>query len=273
MSTVSTITAPLIGDDPSGLKELGRQLEEARRSVGISQAEFGRRFLGFSQSTTSRILDGTYQHMSPQQRRTAEMVVALAHGGAMASAPYVSLEQGAASLGDSAPLVIPGLLQTVAYARCALHAADPGLRPAELDQAVALRMSRQKIWNRTDPVPPLLTAIVGEAALCRRVGSPAIMREQMGRLIEMDQHPSVSVRVLPFDTDDSVGLLGPFVLASFASGEQPDAAFLDDALNGSTTTDHGIVAKLRDLFQGQIREAENRAGSIRMIREAEARWT
>jgi transcriptional regulator with XRE-family HTH domain len=269
MSAIGNITAPLIGDDPSGLKELGRQLEEARCKAGMSQAELGI-LLGFSQSTISRVLDGKYPHMSPQMRRTAEWVIAMAHGGhSMATAPYLTLEQSATCLRDWEPSVIPGLLQTEGYARCALAASDPWLKPAELDQAVALRMRRQEVWTRADP--PIFAAIISEAALRRRVGSAQVMRDQMARLIEMNAPPARTIQVLSFDADDSVGLLAPFVLASLA--DQPDAAFLDDTLNGRTTGDHGKVAKLREHFDALRTEAENRAGSIRMIREAEARWT
>lgn len=196
-------------------------------------------------------------------------------GHAMETAPYLTLEQSASSLRDWEPTVVPGLLQTAEYARHVLAAADPGLLPADLDQAVALRLKRQEIWARESPPPPVFAAIISEAALVRLVGTPEIMRGQLGHLLSMtEQHPGlISVQVLPFDAGASVGLLAPFVLASFPDSDQKDAAFLDDTLNGTTTEAHGTVAKLRVLFDALGREAENRAGSIRMIREAEARWT
>lgn len=273
MTAIGTASAPLIGDDPSGLGELGRQLEEIRCKAGMSQAELGQ-LLGFSQSTVSRVLDGKYRHMSQQMRRTAEWVIAMAHGGhSMATAPYLTLEQSATVLCTWEPAAFPGLLQTPEYARHVLRAATPGIPAADLDQAVALRGKRQEIWERPDPLPPMFAAVIGEAALRRLVGTPEIMRGQMEHLVAMSEHPRVRLQVLPFDAGGSVGLLAPFVVAAFASADQPDAVFLDDTLTGRTTDDRLTVAKLRLLFDELSREALRPRDSIKMITEAAGQWT
>ncbi len=48
------------------------------------------------------------------------------------------------------PLVVPGLLQTEAYAR-AILSTRMGATPEDLDQAVAARMDRQRILDREHP--------------------------------------------------------------------------------------------------------------------------
>ncbi|MDB4872680.1 MAG: hypothetical protein JWL97_3684, partial [Gemmatimonadales bacterium] len=53
---------------------------------------------------------------------------------------YAEYEQQAMSIRLFSPLLVPGLLQTEAYARTVLKARQP---PTELDQLVAARLSRQ----------------------------------------------------------------------------------------------------------------------------------
>jgi len=49
--------------------------------------------------------------------------------------------------------LIPGLLQTEAYARSAVEAERPTLAPADVDKAVAIRTTRQELFDRERPPP------------------------------------------------------------------------------------------------------------------------
>jgi hypothetical protein len=144
------------------------------------------------------------------------------------------------------PLVVPGLLQTEAYARAMIRAGRPGDSDAEVEQMVIARISRQAIWDRKDPPPPMLFAVLGEAILRQRVGDAQIMRDQLGQLAEMAGNPRVTVQVLPFGAAAHPGMLGPFLVASFDSDR--DSAYLDNALDGQVTERRNQVARITLLY-------------------------
>ena len=106
------------------------------------------------------------------------------------------------------PLVVPGLLQTGAYARAIIRAGRPGDSDAEVDQVVIARISRQAIWDPKDPPPPMLFGVLGEAILRQGVGDAQIMRDQLGHLAAMAANPRVTVQVLPFGAAAHPGMLG-----------------------------------------------------------------
>jgi len=252
--------------------DIGARLRRMREAKGISAEEMASTVFKCSQSYFSKLERGV-KEMTPDMRRTAEWVLAIADDGhSMASVPYISLEQSAGQLRSWEPDAVPGACQIEGYSRCVLAAASPGISPSALDQAVALRARRQEIWDREDPPPPMLAVVIGESALRRLTGSREVMRAQMERLAEMASHPRVSIQVLPFDAGGSVRLVCPFVIASFADPSRPDAAYLDDTLAGRTTDKHATVAQLGLPFDALAREALRPRESLTMITEAAARW-
>jgi hypothetical protein len=104
-------------------------------------------------------------------------------------------EEKAVSLRDWYPGIVTGLLQTEDYARAQLRT-YPGATPEVVATRLAARMERQKrVLYRDDP--PQVWFIVDEMAAYRRVGSPAIMAEQLGHLLEVASMPNVTVQVMP----------------------------------------------------------------------------
>jgi len=166
---------------------------------------------------------------------------------------------------------VPGLLQTEAYARAVLRGARPTDSDAGIEQLVAGRMARQEIWERDDPEPPVLSVILGEAVLRQRVGGAAVMREQLGRLIEAARNPRITVQVMPFTAEAHPGLLGPFVVASFENG--PDAAYLDSVLDGQVSERRQQVAQARLLYDTLAREALSPGASVELITKVAQEWT
>ncbi|MEV7969264.1 helix-turn-helix transcriptional regulator [Sphaerisporangium sp. NPDC088356] len=79
------------------------------------------------------------------------------------------------------PLLVPGLLQTEAYARH-IFGHGPQLAPEEVDERVEARMRRQRILDRKEP--PMLLMLLDEGVLFRRIGGSEVMREQLGHLHE-----------------------------------------------------------------------------------------
>jgi len=65
--------------------------------------------------------------------------------------------------------LIPGLLQTEAYARAILET-HPDVTEDVVIQRLAGRLSRQEILERDDPLPPVVCALIDQSALNREIG-------------------------------------------------------------------------------------------------------
>lgn len=94
---------------------------------------------------------------------------------------------------------IPVLLQTPRYAR-ALAEADSRLADDEArDRAVEATLARQNVI--LSQKKPDIRMIIGEAALYQRIGGPAVLEEQLGRLARVaSDSGQVTVHILPFDS-------------------------------------------------------------------------
>ncbi|MGW2128401.1 helix-turn-helix domain-containing protein [Streptomyces coelicoflavus] len=136
----------------------------------------------------------------------------------------LTLEDEAVRENHFSCVYVPGLLQTRAYSTALQKANEVPLQPAEIERLVDIRMKRQEILNR--PEPPRLWAILDESVIRRVVGSPEAMREQLGRLLEANESPHVTLQVLPFSQGAHSAALGSFVIIG---GTEPalDVVYVD----------------------------------------------
>lgn len=121
--------------------------------------------------------------------------------------------------------LVPGLLQTEAYARAVVDSARPVLSAEDADQAVALKLTRQEALDKEDG--PRVWAIMDESALRREAGSPGVMREQCQHLLKMHQHPRVVVQVIPSKAGLCCAIGRPFLVLSFRHN-QGDVVYVED---------------------------------------------
>ncbi|MEU4558365.1 DUF5753 domain-containing protein [Actinoplanes sp. NPDC023936] len=140
----------------------------------------------------------------------------------------VEYEKVASSVRAFEPFVIPGLLQTRAYAEAVLTFYAS---PAELAPLVEARMARKEIFERDDA--PEMHFLIDESALRRWAGAtgpgPEIMREQLEHLRRIAGHPRVRVQVVPYAGGLHEGMKGPFVILGFTDPEHSELLYLEDA--------------------------------------------
>ncbi|GAQ57805.1 helix-turn-helix domain-containing protein [Streptomyces acidiscabies] len=122
----------------------------------------------------------------------------------------LTLEDDAVREDHFACVYVPGLLQTRAYSTALQSTHKVPLAPDEIERLVDIRMKRQEILLR--PKPPRLWAILDESVIRRVVGSPQIMREQLGHLLEAAESPHITLQILPFAKGAHGAALGSFVL-------------------------------------------------------------
>lgn len=112
---------------------------------------------------------------------------------------YAWLEARASEIKSFNTVVIPGLLQTPAYAEAVIRAVDPDASDAQVDRWLEVRMIRQQVLSRPKPVH--LTTILDESILRRPIGGAGVRAEQLAHLANLAERSNVVVRVLP----ESVG--------------------------------------------------------------------
>lgn len=146
--------------------------------------------------------------------------------------PYLGLEQAAALIRGYDVQFVSGLLQTPDYARAVFSlSSDPAFKRANraeradrAERQLAVRMRRQEILHRDNP--PHLWAVIDEATLRRPVGGTAVMRAQLGHLLEIGELRHVKIQVLPFRAGGHA-CCGPVTLLRFAADLLPDMVYLE----------------------------------------------
>lgn len=111
---------------------------------------------------------------------------------------YASLEQGAARLQTVEPIVVPGLLQTEAYARAVVRHYYLPVADDDIESRVRSRMARQVVLERR-PDPLELRCVIDESVLSRVTGGLDVMADQLDHLVALGDRPSVLIQVMPAD--------------------------------------------------------------------------
>jgi transcriptional regulator with XRE-family HTH domain len=117
---------------------------------------------------------------------------------------FISLEHEASSIAIWHVEAVPGLLQTEAYARHVISSyshVEP-IAPGTIDRLVKVRMRRQQALSR-DPALQL-QVVLDESVLKRLIGSASVMQEQLERLADEADRPSITLQILPLGAQHSV---------------------------------------------------------------------
>ncbi|WP_017537794.1 helix-turn-helix domain-containing protein [Nocardiopsis halophila] len=179
------------------------------------------------------------------------------------AARAVESEARAAAISAFSGLVVPGLLQTAAYARELLRAGNPDMS-AERIEAVALsRTSRlDKLRGRE------LQFVIFEPALENTVGDAAIMRDQLDHLSGADD---VRILVLPQRVGIAVWATGGFRLLEFA--DRPALAHTEDAVSSRVVTEPDEVRRISRLLNTALAWSLNPSDSRALIERKRSAYT
>jgi transcriptional regulator with XRE-family HTH domain len=159
--------------------------------------------------------------------------------------PWEVIEARASVICWFAALLVPGLLQTEAYARAVL-AWKPDSASAEAN--LKNRLARQAVLERVQ-----LRVVILESVLYREVGDAATMVEQIEYLLELGARPNVTLQILP-DTKAIAGALGcAFAIAT--EGSTDIAAYSDSHIRGTVHTDPDLISRAALQFDALRAEA------------------
>jgi transcriptional regulator with XRE-family HTH domain len=184
---------------------------------------------------------------------------------------FVEREENAATLRMCEHSLVPGLLQTEAYAR-AVISTRPGVTEADIEADVAERIARQWILTREDPSPPRVLALLDEGVLHRPIASAQAMHDQLIHLVELSMLPNITIQVVPYAAGGHSGLAGAFIIADFA--DEPSIVWLDDAAGSRVAEDAGTMSFVTLRFDALRSEALPKVASRDLIAKvAKEEWT
>lgn len=152
---------------------------------------------------------------------------------------YVGLEAEASSVRVYESQVIHGLLQTEDYARAVMRTVRRKLGSDEIERLVTMRMQRQDVILRADPLD--LWLILDESVIRRSMGPPEVMRDQLHHLADASLWPNVTLQVLPFCSGLHPSLNGPFAIVEFPERFDPDVVY-SEGISG-----HAYLERERDV--------------------------
>ncbi|WP_307707609.1 helix-turn-helix transcriptional regulator [Streptomyces sp. V1I6] len=138
---------------------------------------------------------------------------------------YIGLEGAASLIRIYEVQFVHGLLQTESYAHAVVTRGMPDAPRAEIDRRVALRLERQK--TLVSERVPHLHAVLDEAALRRPYGDRAVMQAQLRHLIEVSEHPNITLQVMPFSFGGHAGESGAFTMLRFPESDLSDIVYLE----------------------------------------------
>jgi transcriptional regulator with XRE-family HTH domain len=185
-------------------------------------------------------------------------------------ATYVGLEQAATTLCYYQSTIVPGLLQTIGYAR-AMH---KGSMPAEFtqeraDELIEVRMRRQQVITRDPPLQ--LRVVLDEAVLHRVVGGPDVMAGQLRHFNTIAKRPNVTLQVIPFSIGAHPAMENMFNILEF-DDVAPHVVYVEGLMGWLFLERENDVRRYARVFKYLCEVALDPKDTIELISEVGARY-
>ncbi|NES14550.1 MULTISPECIES: helix-turn-helix transcriptional regulator [Micromonospora] len=257
---------------------LGRAIRELREASGMTGAVLGRE-AGLDRTAVSKVENGERRPLdtilrildvllpeSDDRYRALQRVArdGLAKGwwteakyAAMGDrqARTADIEAGARAIREYQNSLLPGLLQTEAYARHRGQVALDDGADFDLSGTVAGRMRRQ--LQVSGPDGSEYDVVLEPQAIERLPVPPAVMREQLHHLLDLaTTRENVSVRILPVDARLGRGYVprSPFSLYAYPDPEDLTLVAVDTVTTDLLVTEAQEAQRYARLFD-QLRDA------------------
>ncbi|MFD4370867.1 helix-turn-helix domain-containing protein [Streptomyces sp. NPDC058486] len=264
--------------DPSdSLRTFGAVVQALREHMGLSREEFAK-LVRFSKHTVESVELG---RRMPDEAFVDRGDTALGNTGALRrSAPHLSrteaglavwfrrwarLEKLAVSLCTYECRLVPGLLQSEAYARAVFDNSIPLLTDRKLETQLAARLKRQQmLWER--PTIPF-SFIVEEHVFRRGLGGPEVQRSMLDLVLELTTARNVTLQVVPLESEFHGCLDGSVRLLETPDGRR--LGYSEGQQNGRLITDAKEVRLLHqryDTLRSQALHPKESRGLLERLR-------
>ncbi|MFI6156506.1 Scr1 family TA system antitoxin-like transcriptional regulator [Kitasatospora sp. NPDC051170] len=259
--------------DSSPVAKFGAQVRSAREAKGWTQEELALA-IGYSPTHISAVETG---RRPPTARLARELDKAfglenffvrksrdLKSSTILEGFPeYVAYESKAVELRLFDLGIIPGLLQTPAYARAiAAGAVRRGsITEDQAEERVAYLARRQANLRRENP--PQIHAILDESCLRRPVGGSATMAAQLDALVAFARMPNTVLQVAPYAIGEERTFDLPVNILTLP--DRSLMAYAESAIQGQLERDSGAVPPMLTAYYQLQALAHSQAVSVGLI--------
>ncbi|OEU86589.1 DNA-binding protein [Streptomyces abyssalis] len=227
----------------------------------LSQIEMGERRmpLDFARHADQLLdTDGFFERRCEDARKARRA------GHAEYFADVVEQEKKAQFIGEWAPTLLPGLLQTEAYARAVVRATHPLELAEDVDAKVSARLSRASVFE--DPRTPELWVVLHESLLRQPIMGSQDMAVQLNHVAELARRNRIITQVLPLNAGAHPFMIGTATLMSFA--EAPPLTYTESLHSGELIDDPALVRQYMASYDLLRAAAMAPRASLAMIESA-----
>ncbi|MBA2806044.1 helix-turn-helix transcriptional regulator [Streptomyces sp. KM273126] len=255
----------------------GSELKRRREDAGLTQVELGARvfvsggYIGqFEQAIrkpqldVAQRIDEVLQSDGFFERTWRKLIDDKRYADYFAKA--AELETLATKICDFAPALVPGLLQTAAYARAVTIAMNPFAPDESIEKKVSGRLERAQILK--DATRPVYWAILHENVLRIPVGGAAVMAEQVAHVAALARERTVLVQVLPHSAGAYALMNGMLTLMEFE--DAPPVAYTEAVYSGNLLDNPAVVKRAQasyDLLRAAALSPEASLALIESVAE------
>ncbi|MGW3586642.1 helix-turn-helix domain-containing protein [Streptomyces fungicidicus] len=253
----------------------GAELKRRREDAGFTQVELGTRvfvsggYIGqFEQAIrkpqldVAQRIDSTLQTDGIFERLCKKLIDDRRYADYFAQA--AELERLATEICEFTHALIPGLLQTPAYARAVTLAMNPFASDDFIDEKVSGRVERGRIIK--DATRLKYWAILHENVLRIPVGGAAVMAEQLQHVAGLGRERTVAVQVLPYAAGGYSVMTGDLRLMRFE--DAPPTAYTEAVYSGNLLDDPAVVKQAQSAYDLLRADALPREASLALIESA-----
>ncbi|NJQ01147.1 helix-turn-helix domain-containing protein [Streptomyces zingiberis] len=234
------------------LRTFGAVVQALREHAGLSRVELSTR-VQYSRHTVESVELG---RRMPDEAFVERAEEALGNTGALRKAArhltrgevglaawfrrWARLERDAVSLCTYECRLVPGLLQSEAYARAVIEGTIPLRTDEELEAQFVARMERQATMRERPTVP--FSFIVEEHVFRRRFGDAEATRELIDHVLERTAPRNVTLQVVPLESGLHACLDGPLQVLETLEGRR--LGYSEGQQNGRLISDRKEVSLL-----------------------------
>ncbi|ARX87378.1 helix-turn-helix domain-containing protein [Streptomyces alboflavus] len=261
-----------------GLKAFGAALKSFRKRAGYTQEALAPE-IGYSTHFVASIEQG---RRFPPPRFVDQVEVTLDAFGTLRLVAnqlsrqrglaswfrrWAHLEQEALNLYTYECRLVPGLLQTEAYARTLFGARVPSLSDQELEDQVSARLERQKLLRERPNTG--FSFIIEEHVFLRRTGGADVTRELIDHVLEAASPRNIEVQIMPLSRGVHGGLDGPIQLLE--TSENRWFGYCEGQETGQFISDPKVISTLQTRYaklRSQALTPEDSASLLERLRGA-----
>ncbi|WP_308354889.1 DUF5753 domain-containing protein [Streptomyces sp. Je 1-79] len=176
-------------------------------------------------------------------------------------AEALEFEGQAVVIREYAPKLVPGILQTEAYARAVLGSGHPPKSDSARDKLLVTRLERARILENFDS--PVVWVLLDEAVLRQHIGGPAVMCEQLRHIARLGESRRIRVHVLPFTVGAHAMLEGFVSLMWFL--DLPPIAYVEGLKSGRVWETPSVVRECQEVYDHALGDALSHRESLALI--------